>query len=202
QTVKTKNQTIRDNLTQIQDLNQTIQDQTNQIQNLNQTVKTKNQTIQDQTNQIQNLNQTVKTKNQTIQDQTNQIRLINNRLTFQSKYGTVKTRIQNQLSYKLGQTMIINSKTLFGCLTMPIALLSVVIAHKLMQKNYKNKIKKDSSLILPPLEVYPDYEEAIKFKNHLSYRLGQIVLQSFKNPFLLVVLPYNVLNLICKLKKR
>ncbi|EKS3202436.1 hypothetical protein QBY45_001805, partial [Campylobacter jejuni] len=93
------------------------------------------QTIQDQTNQIQNLNQTVKTKNQTIQDQINQIRLINNRLTFQSKYGTVKTRIQNQLSYKLGQTMIINSKTLFGCLTMPIALLSVVIAHKLMQKN-------------------------------------------------------------------
>ncbi|EAI2873405.1 alpha-2,3-sialyltransferase, partial [Campylobacter jejuni] len=66
QTVKTKNQTIRDNLTQIQDLNQTIRNNLTQIQDLN-------QTIQDQTNQIQNLNQTVKTKNQTIRDNLTQI---------------------------------------------------------------------------------------------------------------------------------
>ncbi|WP_072221871.1 acyltransferase, partial [Campylobacter coli] len=33
---------------------------------------------------------------------------------FAQKYGTAKTRIQNQLSYKLGQAMIVNSKSFLG----------------------------------------------------------------------------------------
>ncbi|ECK7891619.1 hypothetical protein FRS25_08350, partial [Campylobacter coli] len=96
----------------------------------------------------------------------------NSLLSFCMKYGTAKQRIQNQLSYRLGQT-IINSKNIFKILFMPIFLLSNIISFKQERQVYNKKIKKDPSLILPPLEKYPDYQEAIKFKNYLSYRLGQ-----------------------------
>ncbi|HED6158360.1 TPA: hypothetical protein R5W75_001784, partial [Campylobacter coli] len=98
----------------------------------------------------------------------------NSLLSFCMKYGTAKQRIQNQLSYRLGQT-IINSKNIFKILFMPIFLLSNIISFKQERQVYNKKIKKDPSLILPPLEKYPDYQEAIKFKNYLSYRLGQVI---------------------------
>ncbi|EDO8889564.1 hypothetical protein GNO14_08915, partial [Campylobacter coli] len=100
----------------------------------------------------------------------------NSLLSFCMKYGTAKQRIQNQLSYRLGQT-IINSKNIFKILFMPIFLLSNIISFKQERQVYNKKIKKDPSLILPPLEKYPDYQEAIKFKNYLSYRLGQVIIK-------------------------
>ncbi|HED6233229.1 TPA: hypothetical protein R5X03_001767, partial [Campylobacter coli] len=103
----------------------------------------------------------------------------NSLLSFCMKYGTAKQRIQNQLSYRLGQT-IINSKNIFKILFMPIFLLSNIISFKQERQVYNKKIKKDPSLILPPLEKYPDYQEAIKFKNYLSYRLGQVIIKGFK----------------------
>ncbi|MCV3381247.1 hypothetical protein L8V77_02500 [Campylobacter sp. IFREMER_LSEM_CL2127] len=105
---------------------------------------------------------------------------IQSKLSFQTKYGTAKTRIQNQLSYKLGQAMIVNSKSFLGYLIMPIVLLSIIISHKQEQKIYQEKIKKDPSLKLPPLESYPDYKEALKLKNHLSYKLGQALIKANK----------------------
>ncbi|EOH1977397.1 hypothetical protein ACLWP3_001425, partial [Campylobacter coli] len=113
----------------------------------------------------------------------------NSLLSFCMKYGTAKQRIQNQLSYRLGQT-IINSKNIFKILFMPIFLLSNIISFKQERQVYNKKIKKDPSLILPPLEKYPDYQEAIKFKNYLSYRLGQVIIKGFKNPLSIILLPY------------
>ncbi|HEH4983419.1 TPA: hypothetical protein SHD19_000800 [Campylobacter coli] len=104
----------------------------------------------------------------------------NHELTFYSKYGTAKARIQNQLSYKLGQAMIINSKTLVGYLIMPMILFGILISHRQEKRIYQAKIKKDSSLTLPFLNRYPDYQEAIKYKNHLSYKLGQILIHANK----------------------
>ncbi|EAK0951527.1 hypothetical protein A0Z28_00705 [Campylobacter lari] len=184
--VSSKNQTIQDNLTQIQSLNQniklkeqTIQDNLTQIQSLNQNIKLKEQTIQDNLTQIQSLNQNIKLKEQTIQDNLTQIQLTSNQLLFYAKYGTAKNRIKNQLSYKLGQIMI-NSKTFLDYLIMPIVLLSIVVLYKREQKIYKQKIKKDSTLILPPLKQYPDYKESIELKNHLSYKLGQALIEANK----------------------
>ncbi|EPN6114053.1 sulfotransferase family 2 domain-containing protein [Campylobacter coli] len=159
QTIETKNKTIQDNLIQ--------------IQNLNQTIETKNKTIQENLSQINNLNQTIETKNKTIQNK-------DDLLNFQAQYGTAKSRIQNQLSYKLGQTMIVNSKSFLGCLLMPVILLGIVISYKQEQKIYKRKIEKDPSLKLPSLEQYPDYREAIKLKNHLSYKLGKELVKANK----------------------
>ncbi|WP_423646517.1 sulfotransferase family 2 domain-containing protein [Campylobacter coli] len=180
QTIETKNKTIQENLSQINNLNQTIetknktiQDNLIQIQNLNQTIETKNKTIQENLSQINNLNQTIETKNKTIQNK-------DDLLNFQAQYGTAKSRIQNQLSYKLGQTMIVNSKSFLGCLLMPVILLGIVISYKQEQKIYKRKIEKDPSLKLPSLEQYPDYREAIKLKNHLSYKLGKELVKANK----------------------
>ncbi|ECQ5690579.1 hypothetical protein FZW11_08595 [Campylobacter coli] len=125
----------------------------------------------------------------------------NSLLSFCMKYGTAKQRIQNQLSYRLGQT-IINSKNIFKILFMPIFLLSNIISFKLERQVYNKKIKKDPSLILPPLEKYPDYQEAIKFKNYLSYRLGQVIIKGFKNPLSIILLPYEIVKLIYKFRKR
>ncbi|EOG3979267.1 hypothetical protein ACLBTG_001230 [Campylobacter coli] len=102
------------------------------------------------------------------------------KLSFQAHHGTAKSRIQNQLSYKLGQAMIVNSKSLLGYIRMPFVLSYIKDKHKQEQKIYQEKIKKNPSLKLPPLESYPDYKEALKFKNHLSYKLGEALIQANK----------------------
>ncbi|ECP6034710.1 sugar transferase, partial [Campylobacter coli] len=112
--------------------------------------------------------------NQTIQDK-------DNLLSFQTQYGTAKQRIQNQLSYKLGQAMIVNSKSLLGYIRMPFALSYIKDKHKQEQKNYQEKIKKDPSLKLPPLESYPDYQEALKEKECFTYKLGEALIRANNN---------------------
>ncbi|EFS3143556.1 glycosyltransferase family 2 protein [Campylobacter coli] len=115
---------------------------------------------------------------------------------WQTQYGTAKTRIQNQLSYKLGQAMIINSKNIFGILLMPVYIISILLSHKQEQKIYQEKIKKDPSLKLPPLEEYPDYKEAIRLKNHFSYKLGEALIKASKTWYKggLFKLPFDILR--------
>ncbi|EAL2952953.1 hypothetical protein HGH79_001795 [Campylobacter coli] len=103
-----------------------------------------------------------------------------NPLSFQSKYGTAKSHIQNQLSYKLGQAMIVNSKSILGYIRMPFVLSYIYDKHKQEQKIYQEKIKKDSSLILPQLESYPDYKEALKEKECFTYKLGESLIKANK----------------------
>ncbi|EAM0151379.1 glycosyltransferase family 2 protein, partial [Campylobacter jejuni] len=122
---------------------------------------------------ILSLNQTLEIKNQELSNQTNQIHNLNETLNFQNNYGKAKTRIQNQLSYKLGQALIINSKSVLGFLSLPFIILSIVISHKQEQKAYKFKVKKNPNLALPPLETYPDYNEALKEKECFTYKLGE-----------------------------
>lgn len=104
-----------------------------------------------------------------------------NLLNFQNNYGKAKTRIQNQLSYKIGQTLIINSKSVLGYLSLPFIILSIVISHKQEQKAYKFKVKKNPNLALPPLETYPDYNEALKEKECFTYKLGEAFIKASKN---------------------
>ncbi|EFU0465776.1 hypothetical protein ISY87_000934 [Campylobacter coli] len=104
-----------------------------------------------------------------------------NPLSFQAHHGTAKSRIQNQLSYKLGQAMIVNSKSLLGYIRMPFVLSYIKDKHKQEQKIYQEKIKKDPSLKLPPLENYPDYKEALKEKECLTYKLGEALIRANNN---------------------
>ncbi len=193
--VKTKNQNIADKANIIQNKDKIITDQTTQIKSLQVNIKdsevklvqiqTSNNTlsniIKEKDNIINsNINQINQLQNN-IQEKSTQLNQIQSKLSFQTKYGTAKTRIQNQLSYKLGQAMIVNSKSFLGYLIMPMALLSIMISHKQEQKIYQEKIKKDTSLKLPPLESYPDYKEALKEKECFTYKLGEALIRANNN---------------------
>ncbi|MBC5861685.1 alpha-2,3-sialyltransferase, partial [Campylobacter jejuni] len=65
-----------------------------------------------------------------LKNQTNPLYILN----FHNRYGKAKTRIQNHLSYKLGQALIINSKSVLAYLFLPFIILSIVISHKQEQK--------------------------------------------------------------------
>ncbi|EKS1622085.1 hypothetical protein QBC08_001372 [Campylobacter coli] len=207
--VSTKNQNIADKTIIIQNKDKVIVNQTNQINSLQTTLKdnkahliqaqnlnnTLNKTIQEKdiiinsnTNQIDQLQNNIKEKikqlhilQNSIQEKTTQLDQLQSKLSFQTQYGTAKQRIQNQLSYKLGQAMIVNSKSLLGYIAIPIALLSITISHKQEQKIYQEKIKKDPSLKLPPLESYPDYQEALKEKECFTYKLGEALIRANNN---------------------
>ncbi|EOJ1355316.1 alpha-2,3-sialyltransferase, partial [Campylobacter coli] len=148
-----------------------------QIQNLNNTL---NKTIKEKDNIINSNINHINQLQSNMQENLTQLNQTQSKLSFQIKYGTAKTRIQNQLSYKLGQAMIINSKSFLGYIRMPFVLSYIHDKHKQEQKIYQEKIKKDPSLKLPPLENYPDYKEALKLKNHLSYKLGQALIKANK----------------------
>ena len=62
-------------------------------------------------------------------------------LSFQTEYGTAKSRIQNHLAYKLGQAMIVNSKSFLGYIRMPFVLSYIYDKHKQEQKIYQEKRK-------------------------------------------------------------
>ncbi|ENJ1973920.1 hypothetical protein AB0615_001307 [Campylobacter coli] len=206
--VSTKNQNIADKTIIIQNKDKVIVNQTNQIKSLQTTLKdnkahliqaqnlnnTLNKTIQEKdiiinsnTNQIDQLQNNIKEKikqlhilQNNMQEKSTQLNQLQSKLSFQTQYGTAKSRIQNQLSYKLGQAMIINSKSLLGYLIMPMILLNIIISHKQAQKAYKLKIKKNPNLALPPLESYPDYKEALKEKECLTYKLGEALIKANK----------------------
>ncbi len=158
-------------------LNVYITNQTTQIQNLNNTL---NKTIKEKDNIINSNINHINQLQSNMQENLTQLNQTQSKLSFQIKYGTAKSRIQNQLSYKLGQAMIINSKSLLGYIRMPFVLSYIKDKHKQEQKIYQEKIKKNPSLKLPPLESYPDYKEALKLKNHLSYKLGQALIKANK----------------------
>ncbi|HEG2600324.1 TPA: alpha-2,3-sialyltransferase, partial [Campylobacter jejuni] len=42
-------------------------------------------------------------------------------------------------------------------------------------------VKKNPNLALPPLESYPDYNEALKEKECFTYKLGEAFIKASKN---------------------
>ncbi|MCV3373766.1 hypothetical protein L8V80_02335 [Campylobacter lari] len=150
-------------------------------------VQIKEKTITSLHSQLENLQNKNKHFQKLNADLTNEIKQnklelqqIQSQIAFQIKYGTAKARIQNQLSYKLGRAMIINSKSILGYIRMPFVLSYIKDKHKQEQKIYQEKIKKDPSLALPTLESYSDYKEALKEKECLAYKLGQALIQANK----------------------
>ena len=97
-------------------------------------------------------------------------------------YGAAE-RVKQQLSYILGAKMIEESKSFGGMLGMPFTLSSVY-------KEYKKDMKEREDKKLPPIKIYADAYEAERVKKHLSYRLGQAMIQSMKSPFGVFILPF------------
>ncbi|WP_224316250.1 hypothetical protein [Campylobacter canadensis] len=141
---------------------------------INNAVKEKDSIIKSNINHINQLQSN-------IQEKSTQLNQIQSKLSFQTKYGTAKSRIQNHLSYKLGQALITNSKSILGYIRMPFVLSYIKDKHKFEQKAYEEKIKENPNLALPPLESYPDYKEALKEKECFTYKLGEAFIKASKN---------------------
>ncbi|WP_257904484.1 hypothetical protein UPTC5105_00308 [Campylobacter lari] len=135
-------------------------------------------------NELQHINKDLNNCLEKIKANNNQLKLEINKIDFMynfiKDYGAAKARIQNQLSYKLGQAIIINSKSILGYIRMPFVLSYIKDKHKQEQKIYQEKIKNNPSLALPPLESYPDYKEALKEKECLTYKLGEALVKADK----------------------
>jgi hypothetical protein len=97
-------------------------------------------------------------------------------------YGAAQ-RIQEQLSYRLGAAMIANSRSLGGWLRMPFTLAGQVRAYRADQRAKAGQK-------LPPIHSYADAHEADRYRQHLSYQLGQTLLKHGKTPWGWLWLPF------------
>jgi hypothetical protein len=104
-------------------------------------------------------------------------------------------RIRQQLTYKLGATMIQRSRSLGGWASMPWALLREVRHHR-RKKNQRPAHE------LPPIHRYRDAHEAERYRNHLSYRLGQALLTNARNPVGWVRMPWALHREVREFRRR
>ncbi len=79
-------------------------------------------------------------------------------------------RVKNHLAYKLGSSLVA-AKSFKSFVLLPLRLIFICFGHLIDMR-----IKKFHKL--PPLEAYADYLESLKYKKHLSYRLGSALLNN------------------------
>ncbi|EFR2824749.1 sugar transferase, partial [Campylobacter jejuni] len=83
-------------------------------------------------------------------------------------------RVKNHLAYKLGQTVIEHRHNGGGYIALFKKLYKIKKQHKKEQKIYQQTIQVFPQLKYPSLETCPDYNEALRYKFHLSYILGEV----------------------------
>ncbi len=96
-------------------------------------------------------------------------------------------RIKNHLAYKLGKVMIDFShqrntyKYGIRYIVLFKQLYQISKQYKKEQKIYRQTIQVFPQLKYPNLETCSDYEQALRYKFHLSYMLGEVLIQTFQN---------------------
>lgn len=101
-------------------------------------------------------------------------------------YGAAD-RVKSQLSYRIGATMINNSKSFVGCITMPFKLTAT---HRAFKQERKNQPK------LPALKTYQDYYDVARIEGHLSYKLGDYFVHNIKKPWKWLVMPWQMRGIV------
>lgn len=127
---------------------------------------------------LQEENELLLTQLHKVQEELEKYYLENSRLKAAQKpqpkaYYGAADRVKRQLSYRLGATMISQSRSLGGWLSMPFALRSEA-------KRFKKDQAARQDLKLPPIANYRDAHEAERIKQHLSYRLGARMIANSK----------------------
>ncbi|GAA5124097.1 hypothetical protein GCM10023212_23410 [Luteolibacter yonseiensis] len=92
-------------------------------------------------------------------------------------------RVKQQLSYKVGKTVVEKSRTPGGCLSMPFALAKVISAHR-------RQLRKSPGKKLQPIQTSADAAEADRIKNQLSYRVGNVLVKHGAKPLSWLKLPF------------
>ncbi len=104
----------------------------------------------------------------------------------QSKvYYGAADRVKQQLAYRLGATMIRQSRSIGGWLNMPFALSAET-------KRFRQDQAASKDQQLPPIAQYQDAHEAELIKQHLSYRLGARLLTNTKTLGGRISLPWSL----------
>lgn len=107
-------------------------------------------------------------------------------------YGAAE-RIKQDLPYRLGATMISQSKSAKDLANLPLALA------KEYSKFRKSTINQQ---LLPNVEEYYDFDEGQRVKNHLSYKLGKKLVNSFNSPKSFIFLPIDLTKEAIKFKRK
>ncbi|WP_131668561.1 hypothetical protein [Psychrobacter pygoscelis] len=97
------------------------------------------------------------------------------------KYYGAAERVKQDLPYRLGSTIVKHSKSPEKLVKLPFELAKEY--YLFFNNNSKN---------LPELDEYTDVYEAEKIKNHLSYRLGKILVDSMQSPTELLTMPFKL----------
>lgn len=92
-------------------------------------------------------------------------------------------RVKQQLTYRLGATMIERSRSLGGWISMPFALIGTA-------RRFRADVRARGDKKLPPISKYQDRHEAERVKQHLSYRIGAALLRNVKSPVGWMRLPF------------
>lgn len=129
-----------------------------------------------------------------VQEELEKLYLANQKLKEKPPVFGAADRIRNQLTYRIGATLIRNASSVWGWLKMPFLLISAYL-------DYKKYHKKHMWQKLPKIDTYQDAVEAEKVKKHLSYKLGVVFLKHIKNPIKWVVLPFNLYLTVKEHKK-
>ncbi|EHZ0359299.1 hypothetical protein OFV15_001285, partial [Campylobacter coli] len=102
-------------------------------------------------------------------------------------------RVKCHLSYSLGVEFIRNKNKIYK---IPICIYKVIGKYRkerMVWKNYN----------YPSLETYSDYQDALRIKNQLSYKIGDLLIQSYKKWYkgAFLILPWEFYLLVKKYKK-
>ncbi|OTG86722.1 hypothetical protein B9T31_06920 [Acinetobacter sp. ANC 4558] len=151
--------------------------------------------VQEELSESRVENNILKNKVKKLTTQQNTINLtINSQSSVTSKNPEIllfgaPNRIKSELPYQIGQTMIEKSKNLNDSIKMPY----------IIYKKIKEESQKETSN-LPPISEYADINDAEKVKRHLSYRLGNTVINSINSPKETLKLPLKIGIEILKFK--
>lgn len=107
-------------------------------------------------------------------------------------YGAAE-RVKEDLPYRLGSVMVKQSKSVKGLSTLPITLVKEY-------RDFKQLSSQPESL--PKIEEYQDAYEAEKVKNHLSYKLGQTLINSLSSPKTILQMPITITKEVIKFRKK
>lgn len=87
-------------------------------------------------------------------------------------------RVQSMLSYRLGEELF-KTRNFKAALSLPLRLARQICAFRFEQRVRRALERIDPQLTPPALKDYEDYEEGLRFQNHLKFKFGQALL---KNP--------------------
>lgn len=104
-------------------------------------------------------------------------------------------RVKQQLSYRLGNTLIQQSRSIGGILSLPMALARQV-------REYEQDKKSRAGKKMPPIESYLDAAEAEKVREHLSFRLGKTLVENSRTPLGWIRMPFAMQKEIKAFKHR